>query len=292
MEKRKRRWGDRKEGRRLRTLHPMSYVAPYIMKDRSGAQNLFADSFDISGAERYIRQKKEEGYPDFGMLHVIIAAYLRVAAEKPGINRFVSGQRIFARNDVEICMVIKKEMTAESEETCIKATFDRSETAIEVYEKFSKLIEEYRTNGGDDSFEKTVGTLIKFPGLFLRLAVRVLKILDYFGRLPESLLKVSPFHGSLFLTSMGSLGIPPVHHHLYNFGNLPVFLAYGAKYNKLVTDRSGNTVNRRLMDFTVSTDDRICDGFYYASCIKQFKRYIKNPWILDEKPKEIIDDVD
>ena len=47
MEKRKRRWGDRKEGRRLRTLHPMSYVAPYIMKDRSGAQNLFADSFDI-----------------------------------------------------------------------------------------------------------------------------------------------------------------------------------------------------------------------------------------------------
>lgn len=292
MEQRKRRLGDRKEGRRLRTLHPMSYVMPYIMKDRSGAQNLIADSFDISNAERYIRQKREEGYLDFGMLHVIIAAYLRVVSEKPGINRFVSGQKIFARNNVEICMVIKKEMTAEAEETCIKAIFDRSETAAEVYEKFSKLVDEYRSDGGDDSFEKTVGALLKLPGLFLRLAVRILKILDYFGRLPKSLLSVSPFHGSLFLTSMGSLGIPPVHHHLYNFGNLPVFLAYGAKYNKLVTDRSGNTVNHRLMDFTVSTDDRICDGFYYASCIKQFKRYIKNPWVLDEKPSEIIEDVD
>jgi len=40
-----------------------------------------------------------------------------------------------------------------------------------------------------------------------------LKLLDYFGLAPYSLIKVSPFHGSMFITSLGSLGIPPIYHH-------------------------------------------------------------------------------
>ena len=35
----KRRFGDRKDGRRVRTMSPMSYVIPYIMRTRNDAQN-------------------------------------------------------------------------------------------------------------------------------------------------------------------------------------------------------------------------------------------------------------
>ena len=38
-EKRKRRFGDRKDGRRLRSMDPLSRVASYIMVNRSGASN-------------------------------------------------------------------------------------------------------------------------------------------------------------------------------------------------------------------------------------------------------------
>ena len=43
---------------------------------------------------------------------------------------------------------------------------------------------------------------------------------------PKELTDLSPFHGSIFITSMGSLGIPPIYHHLYDFGNIPVFVAF------------------------------------------------------------------
>ena len=98
--KRKRRFGDRKEGRRLRTLHPTEYIVPYIMNMRCDALNSFEDIIDITNIEHYLDKKHEEGYTDMTLLHVILAAYVRVVSERPGINRFLSGQRIYARNDI------------------------------------------------------------------------------------------------------------------------------------------------------------------------------------------------
>ena len=60
MEKRRRRFGDRKDGRRLRTLSPMHMFEPFIMKDRCDGQNYFNASIDCDYLEDYIRQMKEE----------------------------------------------------------------------------------------------------------------------------------------------------------------------------------------------------------------------------------------
>ena len=92
------RFGDRKEGRKLRSIDPMMAVAPYIMKTRSGSSNMISDSIDIENLEKYIHKKRQEGLKGFGILDVIMAAYVRTVAQRPGVNRFVSGQRIYARN--------------------------------------------------------------------------------------------------------------------------------------------------------------------------------------------------
>ena len=112
------------------------------------------------------------------------------------------------------------------------------------------------------------------------------------GLLPKFLLEVSPFHGSIFFTSMGSLGIPPIVHHLYDFGNLPVFCAFGCKYRKNEIDLDGNLVQRKYVDFTVNTDERICDGFYFATALKHMKKYLQHPERLDEPLDEVVKDVD
>ena len=54
--KRRRRLGDRSDGRKLRTLQPMNRLMPYIMKNRSDAQNTFADKIEVSKADRLCRQ--------------------------------------------------------------------------------------------------------------------------------------------------------------------------------------------------------------------------------------------
>ena len=133
----KRRFGDRTEGRRIRSIDPMTVVAPFIMPSRIGAQNLFQDSINVAAIEHFVHKKRAEGLIGFGIMHVVIAAYVRTISQRPGINRFLSGLRLYARHNIEVVMAIKKEMTLEAEETMMKFFFDRSTTVTDVYTKMT-----------------------------------------------------------------------------------------------------------------------------------------------------------
>ena len=90
---------------------------------------------------------------------------------------------------------------------------------------------------------------------------------------------------------MGSLGMPPIFHHLYDFGNLPVFIAMGAKRIEYFINRQGETQKRRVIDFTIVCDERICDGHYYASAFKKLKHILTNPEQLLSPPDEVVEDI-
>lgn len=289
--KRRRRFGDRAEGYKIRNLQPMNRLTAYIMPMRCDACNTFAESFEISKAERYCRQKVKEGYTNFSMLHILLAAYTRLISQRPAVNRFVSGQKIYHRHDIEISMVVKKELTSESPDTSIKVYLEPTDTVDDVYKKFDEVVNAAKANdeNGIDSLMKILNFI---PGLLLRFTVGLLNFLDYFGLLPRFLTKLSPFHGTMIITSMGSLGIKPIYHHLYNFGNLPVFISYGTKRTAYELDKNGEVVKRRYIDLKMVTDERICDGFYYASAFKLFRRYVENPKLLELPPEEVFEDID
>ncbi|NLB28617.1 MAG: hypothetical protein GX823_00070, partial [Clostridiales bacterium] len=80
-EQKRRRFLGRSDGRRIRTLPPISRISPYIMKTRTGASNYISDCVEISNMERYIKQKRIEGLVSFGALHVFIAAYVRTVSQ-------------------------------------------------------------------------------------------------------------------------------------------------------------------------------------------------------------------
>lgn len=288
-----RTWGDRSDGRRLRTLDGMAVVANYMMPNRNGASNSLYDSIEITGIERYIRKKRAEGLENFGLTHVILAAYIRAAAKYPGLNRYLSGQRVYQRDDdMQFTMTMKKDMRTDGAETTIKLHLHRADTVNEVYEKYNREYENVKNTPLDSSFDRVAGALASIPGLILKFVVWLLKLLDYFGKLPNFLLEVSPFHASVIFTSMGSLGIPPIVHHLYDFGNIPLFLAFGRKYRKTEVEADGSVVTRRYVDYSLNCDERTVDGFYYAAVLKYFRKILRNPEVLDQPPEELIYDID
>ena len=286
-----RRFGDRKEGRRLRTITPLMAFTPFIMIDRNDSCNQFAGAVEISETDRWLRAKRAEGYKGLGMVHLFIAAYIRVLCHLPGLNRFVSGQRVYARNTITINMMVKRGITVDSEETCAKVDFELTDTIYDVYRKMNDAVEEIRSSD-DSGTEKAARILMSTPRLLLKLAVKLIKLADYFDWLPMSLLRVSPFHGSMIITDLGSLGIGPIYHHIYNFGNLPVFLAFGAKRREVELDRHGQPVEHKYVDYKIVCDERICDGNYYASAFKYLRYYLKNPHELEHAPEKIIEDID
>ncbi|MBP3304607.1 MAG: 2-oxo acid dehydrogenase subunit E2 [Oscillospiraceae bacterium] len=286
-------WGDRTDGRRIRSLPAMSQVSPYIMVTRNTATNYFEESFEISHIDRYIRQKRKEGLTNFGITHVLLACYVRAICKFPGLNRFLAGQKVYSRgNDIQYCMTIKKEMKADSPDTVIKVHLDPHDTATDVYNKLQDAVEKVKNTPLDSNFDNTAGVLTLIPGVLLKFVVWLLRTLDYFGMLPKFLLEVSPFHGSLFFTSMGSLGIPPIYHHLYDFGNLPVFGAFGCKRRALEVLEDGTVVQRKYVDVKFCMDERIVDGYYYAAFFKHYKRLLQHPEVLDDPPEEVLRDID
>ena len=287
-------WGDRSDGRKIRTLAPMAQITAYFQVERNTCSNLFEESFEITHIDRYIRQKRREGLTDFGITHVLLAAYVRGIAKYPQLNRFINGQKVYSRGeDIQYCMVIKKEMTVDSPDTSIKVHLNPHDTATDVYNKLNAAVEKVKaTQELDSNLDSLIMTLNLIPSVVLKFFVWLLKLLDYFGLLPRFLLELSPFHGSLFFTSMGSLGIPPIYHHLYDFGNLPVFGAFGCKRRALEVLEDGSVVQKKYVDVKFVLDERICDGFYYATFFKHYRRLLRNPEVLDNPPEEVVKDID
>ena len=291
-EKKKRRWrfGDHNDGRLVRTLDPMMKITPYIMPQRNDATNSFKGWIDVTAVDRYVQEKRKAGMTNFTMMHVLLAAYARVVSQRPGLNRFVMGQKIYARNNFEVMLCIKKEMKLESPESVLSMVMPLDATAAKVYEIVEKEVENARNE--ETSFDNLAKFIDYIPGLVKKFAFWLLRVLDYFGWLPLKLKHLSPFHGSLFITSMASLGLPPIYHHIYNFGNVPVFVAFGVPEMRQRRKVDGTFEPVKAVNYTVVMDERICDGYYYASAFRLLNSLMRDPWKLDVPPEEIKEDID
>ena len=190
-------------------------------------------------------------------------------------------------------MVIKKEMRVGSPDTAIKVHLNPRDTAEDVYNKLNAAVERVKaTQELDSNLDGLIMALNLIPGVFLKFTVWLLKLLDYFGLLPSFLTELSPFHGSLFFTSMGSLGIKPIYHHLYDFGNLPVFGAFGMKRKAYEVQEDGSVIQKKYIDVKFVLDERIVDGFGYATFFKYYRRLLAHPELLDTPPAEVVQDID
>lgn len=287
----KQRSGDRIDGRLIHSLPSFYKFIPYIMKDKNDAQNFYEQSFEISNAGQWINQQRLDGYKGMGMLHLFIAAYIRCVSQLPGLNRFVVGRRIYARNNIEVVMAVKRGLNINSNETTIKVEFDPNDTVYDVYNKMNAAIDEVKTSDEGNATEDFAERFAKLPRFLIRFILWLISVGDYFGLLPKRLLDKSPFHGSMIITDLGSLGIGPIYHHIYNFGTLPVFISFGTKYHKYELDGHGNLMCNRYIDAKFALDERIVDGHYYASVFKLMSKLIQNPSELEITPEIVREDI-
>lgn len=287
----KRRAGDRIDGRRLRSLNGFYNFIPFIMPTRNDALNYYEQSFEITNADRWFRKQRVNGYKGIGMLHLLIAAYVRACAYLPGLNRFVVGNRVYAHNDIEIVMAVKRSLSIDATETTIKVPFKPTDTIYDVYNKMNEAIDSVKSSDEENGTEEFANKFAALPRVIISFLIWLIRVADYFGLLPKRLLDVSPFHGSMIITDLGSLGIGPIYHHIYNFGTLPVFVSFGAKRHVHELDRHGNVVERKYVDGKFVLDERTVDGHYYASAFKLITRFIADPSLLEVPPQKVNEDI-
>lgn len=282
----------RADGRLLKNLEPMQQIMPYIMKTRSDSMNMYEDTFDCAPLDAYIKEKAAQGIK-ISYMDIIIAAVVRLIALRPQLNRFVMNGRIYARPKIWISFVVHPTLHDGSTGTTIKLCFEGTESIFEVVDKVNAaILKETAQRIGENGTDKLLRVLMRrIPGPFIKGTINTLMWMDKHNLLPKLIVDLSPFHTSMFITNLKSLGINHIYHHVYNFGTTGLFLAMGKEKQIPVIERR-EMVTQKHLGFGLVTDERFCDGLYFAISMRKLRKMMQNPAALEAPLDSKVEDVD
>lgn len=285
-------FGKRPDGRRLKNLAPIQMIMPYVMKERSDSMNMYEDTFDCAPMDRYIQKKEAEGLK-VGYMHILIAAIVRLIALRPQLNRFCMNGRIYARPKIWVSFVVHPTLRNDSEGTTIKMCFEGTETITEIAQMINERVaKETVLRTEENGTDKLLRTLMhKIPGFLIKFVVDTLMWMDKHNIMPKAIIELSPFHTSFFVTNLKSLGISHIFHHTYNFGTTGLFFAMG-KEKRIPVVKNGEIVEEKHMSFGLVSDERFCDGLYFANSLRLMRKFMKNPESLEKPLDKKAEDVE
>ena len=103
MEKKKRRWGDRKDGGLLRDLDGLLFITPLIYPNRCDNEAYIRETIDLTNMNAYLKKKNEsETEFPYTMFHIIVAGLVKTITLRPKMNRFIANKNFYQRNEVSM----------------------------------------------------------------------------------------------------------------------------------------------------------------------------------------------
>ncbi len=272
----------RRDGKKIKVESVEYAITPHIMPKRNDALNLIEVDIPAEPIQNYLNAKRKEGIK-LSHLAVIIAAYTRMLGQFPQINRFIVNKKVYARNEFNVAMVVLKAGEMDNG-TMSKVNFDPEDTIFEVNKKITEYIETNKNAESENSTDKLAKFLLSVPGL-LRVGVNALVWLDKHGLLPRAIIDASPFHSSLTISNLASIRTNHIFHHIYNFGTTGVFITMGNSREVPKRRLDGEIEFEKCIPMGIVMDERICSGSYFAMAFRQFRKYLKNPELLEQKPE-------
>lgn len=279
-------FGRRQDGRRLKLDDPIVGLTPYVMPRRDDSQVMVTQHIDCDTLTAFIRAQRDEGH-QISYMDLIIAAYVRTVAKYPEMNRFIMNKKVYARNHIAVSLAVLKSLEGDDiQETTIKVKLPPESTLMDVHNLFAAAIEENRKPVTSNMTDKVATTLLSLPGL-ATFVVALARFLDNHGIMPNLILEASPFHTSMFITNMASIGLPSVYHHIYNFGTTSVFVGMGRIERQAEPAPGGAVRFRRVIPLGVVIDERIACGAEYGRAFSYLRELLANPAMLLTPPEQV-----
>ncbi len=280
--------GDRCDGIRLRKLPGFRKIFPYLMRTRTESAIYYTLRLRIGHTLAWLAQANAHREKKVTLFHIILAAGVRTLALRSEANRFVAGRRLYQRRTIDLSFVVKRELTEEAAETTVKITFDPRSSIIDVVDRVTEVV--WATKENQTSRDESASEIVtKLPRSLTRLAMWGVRSLDYFGLLPASFIKGDALYASVFLANLGSIGFDAVFHHLYEWGNAPIFVVVGKIKKEPVVGPDGKFEVQDVIDLKFTLDERITDGVYFVATIEMFRDLVENPENLELPPENLPD---
>jgi hypothetical protein len=280
MEKKK--WGDRKDGIWLKDIPAMNRMMPMLMPNRADNEAHISVDIDLAPINAYLAKLNEGRTEDkYTFFHIVSAAIGKAFILRPKMNRFIVGSKMYQRKDVTVAFTVKKRFDDHAEEALAFFTYDPKETLESYHEKIMKVIHSTKSYEEKDTSTGAMDVVTKLPQFMINGIVKSVLWLDKHGWAPDFLIGSDPNHAAIFLSNLGSIGLPGGYHHLVNWGTNSCFVVVGKKKVKKVYDDEGNGTVQQVLPLGITLDERIADGYYYSGTVALVKELLAHPELLE-----------
>ncbi|OGQ17861.1 MAG: hypothetical protein A2138_06650 [Deltaproteobacteria bacterium RBG_16_71_12] len=255
-------FGFRSDGDRVKDLSPTRAIMPYIMPTRTESQVFFELVLDEERVMSTVERVRAATGLKVTLLHLVLCAAGRILAERPRLNRFVAGGRIYQRRGVWVSFSAKRDKSDAGAVVALKRQIPAGATVADVVKLTESVVGGARS-GKKDQTDKELGLVLALPGPMVRLVVFLLRSLDRLGLMPRFMIDGDPMYASLFVANLGSIDMDAPFHHLYEWGNIPLFCAIGRA-------RDGK------VPFRFTFDERVEDGLYCLKAIELLREVLES----------------
>ena len=282
MSKERVKWGDRRDGKRV-TAPGLQTVMTALFPKRTESEVYLHDTLDATELLKYLA-KQNEGREDGKMtiFHCVITCLAKMLYERPTMNRFIQGYRIYERNEISLSFVAKRRFADGTEESLMYLITSPEETVNDISARIIGDVREMRksehsTGGIDELLDKFAA----LPRPLLASSVRVIRWLDFWGKNPKFLTDGDPNYSSILVSNLGSIKCPSVYHHLNNYGTNSIMVTIGTLHKEEILMDDGHKEIRDVVDIGATLDERIGDGFYFARSLKLVRYIFEHPELLE-----------
>ena len=279
-------FGRRPDGRRLKHQDPIIQMTPYLMPMRCDAQVFLEHKADYEKLSRYIVKKSQEG-EKITFMQILVAAYVRAVSNNPEVNRFIFNKQYYVRNNCSVSYtVLKDPQNTDSNETTVRIEFDLTDTIFDVRDRMNAAVEQSRATEDGDFVIKLAKAVLAIPGL-ATVIVGLVKLLDRYGIPPRAFVRELPFYSGMFITNNGSIGLHHPFHHIYNFGDVSLFIGMGSILKEATVESDGRARMKRWLPLGMTADERVCSGAHYAAFFFDVMRLLEHPEELGNPPEKV-----
>lgn len=269
-------FGWRPDGDVVRDVPATRRIMPFIMRTRNESAVYFEQQIPMDKALAFIEKTREESGVKVTLLHLVIWALGQVLRERPRLNRFTSGGRIYQRRGIWASFSAKKGKSDDHPIVVIKKEINPDMGFTELVSGVLESVKEGRSEK-KSSTDKELAFFLAWPVFLLSWFIGFAMKLDEWGLLPGFFIRDDPMFASVFIANLGSLKMDAGFHHLYEYGNIPIFVTLGQIKESHSLTKDGSVQTQSLMTIRYSFDERIEDGLYCLQSLGRFQEILEDP---------------
>lgn len=260
---------------RLATVHPYRRMMPIIMRTRNESVVYFEHVIDATALLAYV--EKHNASMGCTISHLTVAAVAAGLHMFPNLNRFVAGQRLYQRDGVWLSFSMKRQkLKAEAKIAVVKFEIPEDMTLDGLCKVVNAKVNRERSDE-ETYLDKELSLFLRLPHMVLKRAAKVLFWANDHNLLPEGFIREDAMFTSATIANLGSLGMDPGFHHLYEWGTCPVFMMVGQIVERDIELPDGTRAIRPCLPMRFSYDERVEDGLSAGRGLKEMARILEQP---------------